>query len=121
MGNTPGRQEVARVKELGQRLRDERIARGLTLEYVADQTKIARRYLTALEEGEIDRLPGDPYVKGFIRSYAKAIGCDPEPFVAHYKERREMEEAAAEAKPAPKRKPGAFLAKVNQTLQWFGL
>lgn len=109
------------MKELGQRLRDERIARGFTLEFVADQTKIARRYLTALEEGALDRLPGDPYVKGFIRSYAQAIGCDPEPFVAQYKERRGMEEAATTQKAAEKNRTRTFLAKVNETLQWFGL
>lgn len=109
------------MKELGQRLRDERIARGLTLEFVADQTKIARRYLTALEEGALERLPGDPYIKGFIRSYAQAIGCDPEPFVAHYKEHRVMEEAAFVPPQVPRNKTRTFLAKVNQTLQWFGL
>lgn len=108
------------MKELGQRLKDERIARGLTLEFVADETKIARRYLMALEEGALERLPGDPYIKGFIRSYARAIGCDPEPFVAHYKERRVMEEAAF-VPATPKNKTRTFLAKVNQTLQWFGL
>jgi len=107
------------MKEIGEWLRRERTARMVSLESIRDETKITMRYLQALEEGEFDKLPGEPYVKGFIRLYTRAVGCDAEPILERY---RELQEKQARQEPA-KRSPSrgrAFVTKLSETLQWLG-
>ena len=69
--------KMATVDGLGEFLRRERELRHITLDDVAERTKISRRYLEAIEEGRYDRLPGETFVRGFIRAYAHAVGRDP--------------------------------------------
>lgn len=64
--------------DIGETLREAREARGLSLEDAAHETRIRATHLEALEREEFDRLGGDVYVRGFIRSYARAVGVDPE-------------------------------------------
>lgn len=111
------------MKEIGDWLQRERIRREVSLESIRDETKISVRYLQALEEGRFDMLPDDPYVKGFIRSYARAIGCDPDPILEKYKELKAEESlVTARARPQSRASRGrSFLTKVNETLQWLGL
>lgn len=64
------------MKELGQVLRMKRESMGLSLSEVEVKTKIRKRYLEALEQGDWSVLPGDVYARGFIRSYAEILGLD---------------------------------------------
>lgn len=57
------------LRELGQRLAGIREAQGLSIDEISFHTKIQKRYLTAIEEGELDKLPKGPYVRSFIRQY----------------------------------------------------
>lgn len=57
----------------GERLRDARMARKMTLEDVASRTRIPIRHLETLEAGEFARLPGRTYAIGFGRAYARAV------------------------------------------------
>jgi cytoskeletal protein RodZ len=50
--------------------------RGLSLEQIAQTTKISVRALQAIEEGEFKKLPGGIYNTSYIRQYARAIECD---------------------------------------------
>ncbi|WP_258110127.1 RodZ domain-containing protein [Alicyclobacillus sp. SP_1] len=70
------------VRDLGQRLKDTRESQGLSLDEVADRTKIRTHYLKALENGEWDFLPGDVYARGFVRSYADVLGMDGQALLA---------------------------------------
>lgn len=77
MGETEDR---AWLSSVGERLRETRIAAGITLEEAARQTKLSVRQLTAIEEGDWARLPAPVYVRGFIRTYAGLLGIsDPLP------------------------------------------
>jgi len=69
---------------IGERLRNAREARGLPLDALERQTHIRAVYLQALEEEQFDRLPGRAYVKGFLRTYAAALGLDPERLLEAY-------------------------------------
>lgn len=74
----------------GERLRNRRESREVSLEEIAESTKIQKRYLEALENDDFDALPGGMFAKGYLRSYAEAIGVDPEPLLEDYlKERRD--------------------------------
>ena len=70
--------------EAGWYLQYERERRGETLADAAIETRIKAKYLHALELGALDQVPGWPYVIGYVRSYAKFLGLEPEPLVQHY-------------------------------------
>jgi cytoskeleton protein RodZ len=60
----------------GEELRLAREARGITLRYISDQTRISIRYLEAIESNDYKRLPGGIFNRSFIKAYAKQIGFD---------------------------------------------
>jgi cytoskeleton protein RodZ len=72
------------VGKFGDKLRREREMRGVTLDEIAEATKIGTRSLRALEEERFDQLPGGIFNKGFVRSYARFLGLDEEQAVADY-------------------------------------
>ncbi|PIP74107.1 MAG: hypothetical protein COW89_00940 [Nitrospinae bacterium CG22_combo_CG10-13_8_21_14_all_47_10] len=78
------------VENFGSYLKHERELRGVPLEEIAGTTKIHIRFLKALEENSFDELPGEVFVKGFIRSYANTIGSDVEEILNIYKESVEL-------------------------------
>lgn len=68
----------------GDRLRREREMRGITLDEIAESTKISRKNLESLEKEDFDSLPGGIFNKGFVRAYARYLGIDEEQAVADY-------------------------------------
>jgi cytoskeleton protein RodZ len=68
----------------GERMKREREMRGITLEEIANSTKIGTRSLKALEDEDFDQLPGGIFNKGFVRAYAKYLGIDEEQAVADF-------------------------------------
>ncbi|WP_026692414.1 helix-turn-helix domain-containing protein [Peribacillus kribbensis] len=73
------------MTELGIRLKEEREAKGLSLEDLQKATKIQKRYLIGIEEGNYDAMPGKFYVRAFIKQYAEAVGLEPEEIFEEYK------------------------------------
>jgi cytoskeleton protein RodZ len=73
------------MTSLGQWLRQEREGRNLSIEEIASATKIVPRYLEALEDDRLDQMPGGFFVRGIIRTYAKAVGLDPEDVLTRYR------------------------------------
>ncbi len=69
---------------LGEFLKKKREERGKTLEEVAEATKININYLKALEEGNFNSLPGEVFVKGFLRHYARYLGIEEEEILNRY-------------------------------------
>ena len=68
--------QVQNLLNLGQALKEKREDQGLSLEKISDWTKINVSTLQAIEEAQVDRLPVYAYLRGFILSYAKALGMD---------------------------------------------
>ena len=62
-----------------------RNTKGISLEQIAEKTKIKVSTLQALEEGEFDQLPGGIYNISYIRQYARAIGADEGSLVDMYR------------------------------------
>jgi cytoskeleton protein RodZ len=69
---------------LGERFRAAREARGLSLSDVADQIRIRSVYLAAIEEENWSAIGAPVYVRGFLRTYARFLGIDPEEAVAAF-------------------------------------
>ena len=68
----------------GNKLREAREERAVSLDAIAEDTRIGRRFLDALERGDLEALPGGPFDKGYIRSYAEFLGIEPQPFLDAY-------------------------------------
>ena len=81
----------------GQRIKREREMRGVSLDEIAQATKIGTRSLRALEDEDFDRLPGGIFNKGFVRAYAHFLGMDEEEAVADYLVASGLEAAPSEA------------------------
>lgn len=73
------------MTELGNRLKEARTARGMTLDDLQEVTKIQKRYLVGIEEGNYDMMPGKFYVRAFIKQYCEAVGLESEEIFEQYK------------------------------------
>lgn len=73
------------MTELGNRLKEARLAKGLSLEDLQSITKIQKRYLIGIEEGNYSSMPGNFYVRAFVKQYAEALELDPDEIFETYK------------------------------------
>lgn len=82
------------LNEMGTRLKEARIAKGYSLEDLQDVTKIQKRYLAGIEEGNYSMMPGQFYVRAFIKQYAEAVGLNADELLEQHKS--EMPETSKE-------------------------
>src|SRR5262245_54473176 len=76
--------EASPGRAVGRLLRDQREARGLTLNAVETALRIRLQHLEAIEQGRFDLLPGAAYIPAFLRAYAQHVGLDPEKVLTAY-------------------------------------
>ncbi len=82
------------MSDIGDKLKNARKANGMTIEDIEKITKIQRRYLYAIEENQFDQLPGDFYVRAFIKQYAQVVGLNGKELLDEY--HKEVPEATPE-------------------------
>jgi cytoskeleton protein RodZ len=85
--------------EIGASLAAARRARGLAVQDAEQLTCLRAKYLTALEEERFDELPGRAYARAFLRTYATALGLQPDRFVAEFEAQQPEPEDEEEAVP----------------------
>ena len=73
--------------EIGNSLREARERKGLAYPEIESATKIRAKYIRALEEEDFTAIPGDAYIRGFLRTYADYLGLDPDVYVDEYASR----------------------------------
>ncbi len=73
--------------EIGASLREARTRQGLDFNEMEHRTKVRAKYLRALEDEQFGVLPGHTYIKGFLRTYADALGLDGQLYVDEYNSR----------------------------------
>lgn len=73
-----------RAAGIGALLTEAREARGITLEQAERDTRIARRYLIALEQEDFAAFPAEVYARGFLRSYASYLRLNPDELLARF-------------------------------------
>ncbi len=73
------------MTELGNRLKEARLSKGFSLDDLQEKTKIQKRYLSAIEEGNYAVMPGTFYVRAFIKQYAEAVDLDAHELLETYK------------------------------------
>ena len=86
--------------EIGKALRSARERQGLECAELERRTHIRTRYLEALEDERLDVIPGRAYAKGFLRTYADALGLDGQRLVDEFNERYQEVDPAALEPPA---------------------
>jgi transcriptional regulator with XRE-family HTH domain len=84
---------------IGDTLREARMRQRLDIADVEARTKIRAKYLRALENEEFGMLPGPTFVKTFLRTYAEALGLDPQVLVEEYRATYESREEAEQLQP----------------------
>ncbi|MEH6889289.1 RodZ domain-containing protein [Bacillus sp. JJ864] len=73
------------MTELGQKLKEARELKGFSIDQLQEVTKIQKRYLISIEEGNLSILPGDFYARAFIKQYAEAVGLNGEAVLEEYR------------------------------------
>lgn len=91
--------------DVAERLRRTRESRGLSIERLSTLTKIPVRALAAIERSQFDQLPGGLFTRGFLRSYAREVGLDPDEVVREYLAEVAPPEVAAQAPIGPQPGP----------------
>ena len=79
------------MERIGEQLKRVREQKGISLQEAADQTKIRRRYLWALEEEDYGAFPAEIYLMGFMRRYAEFLNIDADVILGQYKHEKEKE------------------------------
>ena len=93
------------VFEIGNSLREARLRQNLDFGSVEAGTKIRSKYIQALEAERFDVLPGETYVKGFLRTYAEFLGLDGQLYVDEFNSRfASAEEPLAPSSPSRQRR-----------------
>jgi cytoskeleton protein RodZ len=92
---------------VGERLRQARLAKGISLSEIAAETRISARYLEALEREDYEELPGAIFSRNFARQYARYVGLD----------ERELEKALEVSLPKPPEVPVEQLMQSNPAIR----
>ncbi|RPJ07392.1 MAG: DUF4115 domain-containing protein [Spirochaetaceae bacterium] len=72
------------MESFGEKLRTTRESLNYSIEQIARDTHISKRYLTGLEEEDFSIFPGETYLRGFLRTYSEYLGLDAEELISIY-------------------------------------
>ncbi len=84
---------------LGEYLHDARVAKGIDLRDAAQQTRISMQYLKALEQEDFSKLPGEVFVRGFLKNYGRFLNLDESEVIKRYSELKSKAAPPAAAVP----------------------
>lgn len=84
--NFENTQENNATFSIGLYLKSQREAKKISIKEVAEDTKIAKLYLEAIEEDNWDAISAEIYRRGFIKNYSKYLGLDPDEVLKKYDE-----------------------------------
>lgn len=91
------------MPNFGVGLRQARESLGVPIDAISAETRIAKRFLVAIEDEKFHLLPGGVFNRGFIRSYAECVGLDPARILAEYDALTAARDALQAPPPAPRR------------------
>lgn len=104
------------MTSIGETLRRERLKRNLELGQIAQELKIASRFLEAIEAGQLDKLPGGVFTKSFIIQYARLLGLDEEMIAGEVQRTLEPPPEVPASLEAPK--PADSAIRVPRVEEW---
>jgi len=80
------------VESLGDKLREAREEKSLSISYISQETNISSRYLEALEKEDFAQFPGEPYILGFLKNYGTYLELDVNELLSLYRSFKIQEE-----------------------------
>src|ERR1043165_8803366 len=109
--------EKRTMEPVGQFLRRHREERQMSIEEIARSTRVPMDSVTRIEAAQFDELPGEVFVRGFLKSYARAVGVPPEDVLARYTASRRVAwvtplPISSPSRPARSRRFGVAIALV---------
>lgn len=114
---------MRQLNEIGEKLKEARKAKGYTLDDLQQMTKIQKRYLIAIEEGNYDVMPGKFYARAFIKQYADTVGLNGDQLleeytdaVPHTHDEEYVEKVSTDQTRSGKNTENVFLTKVQDHL-----
>jgi cytoskeletal protein RodZ len=72
------------MARVGQYLKEHRVLKGMSLEEVSRATRVPVASIERIEADQFDELPGEVFVRGFLKAYARAVGVPAEEVLARY-------------------------------------
>nr|WP_260697829.1 helix-turn-helix domain-containing protein [Enterococcus mundtii] len=110
---------------IGEKLRQARLNKKISLDELQQMTKIQKRYLESIDQNEFDQLPGKFYVRAFIRQYAEAVGEDGDYLVDVFDGKKSFAYETIKKRPEPETVSGSRKAmheeEKNLTKFWTSL
>ena len=105
------------MESVGRYLRERREAKPMSVEEVARTTRVPVSSVERIEADQFDELPGEVFVRGFLRSYARAVGIDPDEVLGRYTASRRVAwvtplPISSPTRPARSRRYGVAIAFV---------
>jgi len=106
------------MPSVGQYLREQRESRGMSVEEISRGTRMPISSVERIEADRFDELPGEVFVRGFVKSYARALSLPPDDVLARYTASRRVVSVTplplsyATQKPARGRRFGVAIAFV---------
>ncbi|MDQ2647497.1 MAG: helix-turn-helix domain-containing protein [Myxococcota bacterium] len=106
------------MPSVGQYLREQRESRGMSVEEISRGTRVPVSSVERIEADRFDELPGEVFVRGFVKSYARALSLPPDEVLARYTASRRVVSVTplplsnATQKPARGRRFGVAIAFV---------
>lgn len=107
------------METVGQLLRRSRVERRMSMEEISRATRVPMSSVERIEADRFDELPGEVFVRGFLKSYSRAVGLQSEEVLARYTASRRVAwvtplplSSSSPAKPARGRRYGVALAFV---------
>jgi cytoskeleton protein RodZ len=107
------------MTSIGETLRRERLKRNLELGQIAQELKIASRFLEAIEADDLDKLPGGVFTRSFIVQYARLLGLDEEKIAGELQQTLEPPPETPASVEAPKAADSAI--HVPRVEEWQGV
>src|SRR5690625_2132441 len=105
--------------ELGERLKEARDEKNLTLDDIQRETKIQKRYLVAIENNEWSKIPGIFYARAFIREYANVVGLNGDDLLTEHKDELPLNDEKKYDYTTPSRRNRQRGNKVNKSVFMF--
>lgn len=91
------------IASFGRYLQAKRLEKKISLDQVAEETRIGLGTLLLIEQEDLDQLPVEVFVKGFLRAYAKAVGADGDEAIRRFELRVNIAQKIAAIEAAPKK------------------
>lgn len=116
------KRELSTDQPLGKQLRAVRRTAKLSLEQVEMGTKIRKKFLRAIEEGNYDEFPAEVYLRGFLENYAQFLGFPADEVLLQYKRERGVSGAPESPNlPGPRSRVAESRLTITPRTLWLGL